>query len=131
VISLANPKEYHGFMGARGIEVNEDWQEVFMVNGRASVAFGNFIRDFKMHRVADHPIWVGGYPDCDSDWRQISQTGIKGVLSVQTSEEMKKRGVGREKVEEMVSRHGIKQLEHCQVQGETEDQLAQSIFQAS
>lgn len=47
------------------MQFNSD--QLFIVNGCAHQAIGNFISDFKISKIGDTKIFISSYPDSDKD----------------------------------------------------------------
>lgn len=55
---------------------------VFIVNGHVEKADANFVGNMRFDQIGNTSIWLGPYPQTESDIDLLKESGLTGVFNV-------------------------------------------------
>lgn len=88
-----NQDHYQGELGLDGTSKWRNVESVFIVNGMVDKADANFVGGLFFSKIGDMNIFIGPYPQTESDVSALHTAGITAVLNVQTDVDLKHRSV--------------------------------------
>ena len=111
---LQNPHDYTSHLTPEAPQFNMV-DNIYAVNGVAEKADGTFLQGFFFHEIGEDntsfDIILGSYPLYEVDVDRMQDDGrITAVLSLQSNEEIAKRGVDEKEMRDWLSKHRMEYL---------------------
>lgn len=88
---------------------------VWVVNGRAERADGNYTSRFHVFHLGKSSIYFGSCPKTEDDVRILSKQGIKAAISLQTPSELASLGVEQDHFSSLFSQNEIYLMRHVPI----------------
>lgn len=131
-----DPADYNNYKEFGRLPSNEkklEWrnvEHVFLVNGHIEKADANFVGGMTFDKIGDTGIFLGPYPQTEADTEVLSQSGITGILCVQTDIDIKHRSINWPKMEAYYEKRHIKPV-HYPIHDFNETDLTEKLFEGA
>lgn len=125
-VVLLDPKTYKG-TGS----ITENASEVYVINGKATKADGNFINEFAFYQLGKSTIFFGSYPQNADNLAHLTFNNIKAVISLQTEEEMNTQDTTWEMQLQQLKNHEIYLAKNIPINEFDREQYANSLVQVA
>ena len=89
--------------------------EIWVVNGRAERAEGNFTSRFQVFHLGKSSIYFGNSPKSEDDVRILSKHGIKAAISLMTPEEQAQQDTDQDYFSNLFSQNEIYLMRHIPI----------------
>jgi hypothetical protein len=106
-ITIENPHDYRGQMGATQNCFHLKSSKCWIINGWLHKADGNFLNNFFFQRVGNSNLFMGSYPLYEMDIQRLQGAGITAVLNIMDKIDFNQRGVDTEKINQFYRNKGI------------------------
>jgi len=101
------------------------------VNGYCEQDDGNFCRPFHVTKLGDSGIFIGSFPNDETDILHLKNQGVSAVLNLQTLYNLKSFGIDWKNNLKLFYVNGIVVAKNVPVNDSSEDTYCQDIFQAA
>jgi hypothetical protein len=130
VLDLQDPSTYTGQLGKAGSDMWRNVDNAFVVNGHVEKADANFVGGLTYEVIGNTKIWIGPYPQIEQDTQTMRDSGITGILNVQTDIDITHRGVNWPKMLEYYGKRGMTAI-HYPIHDFNEAHLTERLFEGA
>ena len=112
---ILDPGEYIGTLGLQKSSFWPNTDKVFIVNGSANKADGNYFSDFTFDQIGDTGIYCGTTPISPNDVQRLASAGVSGILDIQSNVEHSQRGIDLDEMVSWYNQRGSRECNHLPV----------------